>query len=216
MMKRSMTALVRGVALVALTLALSGCVGALGTTEPSKALASAPPERMGTVVGSIGYVSKGTFYHTYALLGRNLDNGEKVTFHYVHDGFAVTKVDFREGNREAELIALRLPEGRYAIEGYEFRGMNLLYQQTRTTPAGPPFSLPFEVKAGRTTYIGEYVVVPVISWRFLGARGVREFVWEIGGRSEHAVCALLDCRAQGRSRQRIVAESRHGNCATRG
>jgi hypothetical protein len=182
-MRKSIAAVALGVALVTLALALSGCVGTLGTTEASRILTGMSPEKMGTVVGSIGLVDKGTFYQRYALLARNLDGGEKVEFRYTHDGFEVTKVDFREGSREAALIALRLPEGRYAIEGYEFIGMSLQFNQTRT-PAPAPFSLPFEVKAGRTTYIGEYMVVPVLSWRFLGARGVREFVWEVGDRRE--------------------------------
>jgi hypothetical protein len=166
-----------------MALSTSACVGALGTTEVSQGLTAASPETMGTVVGSIGIVDKGTFYSRYDLLARNLATNERLRFQYTHDGFTVTKVDFREGRAESALIALRLPAGRYAIEDFQFIGMNLQFNQTRT-PAPGRFSLPFDVKPGQTTYIGEYVVVPVISWRFLGAKGVRDFVWEIADRRE--------------------------------
>jgi hypothetical protein len=164
-------------------LATTACVGALGTADVSDKLKTAPPETMGAVVGSIGIVRKGTFYRRYDLLARNLETNEQLRFQYTDDGFAVTKVDFREDPTEAALIALPLPAGRYAIEDFQFIGTNLRFQETRTEAPGR-FSLPFDVKAGQTTYIGQYLVVPVISWRFLGAKGVREIVWEIADRRE--------------------------------
>ncbi len=178
-----MSRLLSCMVVVVVSLAAAACVGVPGTANVSERLAAAPTEQTGTVVGSIGIVNKGTFHSRYALLARNLATNERVEFYFTHDGFVVTKPDFREGRTEAALIALRLPEGRYAIEGYEFRGMGIDFNQRRT-PAPQGFSIPFEVKAGQATYIGEYLIVPVISWRFLGAKGVRAMVWEIADRRD--------------------------------
>lgn len=145
-------------------------------------LLTQPPERMGTVVGSIGLLRKATNLQRYTLLARNVATGQQVEFFYADQSSFRYKPDFIDNGADVQLFTTPLPEGRYEIWNYEYSFVPLLrFMEPRRRPE-QDFSLPFEIKAGQATYLGQFIAVPSLGKPVLGMPNILAYYWEISDR----------------------------------
>jgi hypothetical protein len=127
-----------------------------------RTLAEADPAKMGVAVGSFGVkigVGQTVSGYQQLLLRRLQSTGEDITvsFQANLDDFPP---DFRDKDSQATIFALKLPEGWYEI--YNFRLLRPgIYGSSTTFGARSDFNFLFEVTAGKATYVGEYLSVPV-------------------------------------------------------
>jgi hypothetical protein len=148
---------------------LSACVVKQPGGMVDRKLAEADPAKMGVVVGSFGVkIGMGETVSGYQqLLIRRLQSSEDVTvsFQANLDDFPP---DFRDKASQATIFALKLPEGWYEI--YNFQMMRPgIYGSSTTYSARSDFNFLFQVEAGKATYVGEYLSVPVMARNIFGA-----------------------------------------------
>jgi len=144
---------------LAFVVAVAGCVADLNGPQISKALTTAKPEMMGMVVASMGTLREDTPYKTYTLEFRDIRSKETVFLPF--NAFAVggTPIDFRDGKADVALFAFQLPEGRYELFNFELSTGGMKINTHRRMK--DDISLPFDVKAGQVSYLGEFVSLPV-------------------------------------------------------
>lgn len=138
------------VLLLFLTAALAGCASQAG-------IAYKGPDA-GRVVVGIG-ATNDTSYSFYMLKYRQAGSPSKkalsgnFTF-FQTNLFAPRPPDYENAKESGVVIVDSLPPGRYEVFDYS------IYQNTgtmeRTYSSREPFSIPFEVKPGVTTYLGNY------------------------------------------------------------
>jgi len=75
------------------------------------------------------------------------------------DGWIATPVDFEYGSAKGSLFVARLPPGNYEISNVRFFLNNGL--STVTFSSRKDFSVPFSVKRGMATYLGEFLTYEV-------------------------------------------------------
>jgi hypothetical protein len=157
-----MLILARRMAWVLCLVVLSACVVKQPGAMVDRELAEADPAQTGVVVGSFGVkigVGQTVSGHQQLLLRRLKSTGEDITvsFQANLDDFPP---DFRDKDSQATIFALRLPEGWYEI--YNFRLLRPgIYGSSTTFAARSDFNFLFQVTAGKATYVGEYLSVPV-------------------------------------------------------
>lgn len=141
-------------------------------------LIRSPPERKGMVVGSTGVSKAVRGFHRYTLVAREVSTNEKLTFYFTPNAPYGERIDFREARFDASVFAFEIPDGRYEISNFELLAIGL-YGATRTLSARNDFSIPFDIKAGQTTYLGEFIAVNVLGRNFLGMQVVAGSYWEV-------------------------------------
>lgn len=171
---------------IAMAVGLASCMTVRDTYVVSNKLLDRPPEKTGVVVGSIGLAKSDIGYHRYSLIARDLATNEKLYFYFKRSGVLDTPADFSDGRAQSAIFALRLPEGRYEIHNIEYFSVGLFGSENRVT-ARRDFSIPFEIKAGEGTYLGEFVAVNVPGRNLLGMRTVIWTYWEIADRQDRDV-----------------------------
>jgi hypothetical protein len=127
-------------------------------------------DRGATVVG-IG-APPGYHYTRYSFLFRNV-GGPAATaapvgrFEYKTNSFlSGDSLDYRSDRERGVVVTATLPPGRYEIFEFHLFFTNGMYSETFRSSS--PFSIPFEVRAGETAYLGNYFALPRYGARRLG------------------------------------------------
>jgi hypothetical protein len=158
----AMLILARRMAWLLCLVVLSACVVKQPGGMVDRKLAEADPATMGAVVGSFGVkigVGETVSGYQQLLIRRLQSTSEDVTvsFQANLDDFPP---DFRDKTSQATIFALKLPAGWYEI--YNFRMVRPgIYGSSTTFSARSDLSFLFQVEAGKATYVGEYLSVPV-------------------------------------------------------
>jgi hypothetical protein len=149
---------------LSLLLGLVGCASTAG--RPDYVAADA-----GTVVLGIG-VATGTSYSTYSLEFRSIDpdsgRPKRSGFFYWHqtNPFGRQAPDY-SSDKESGIVSVRqLPPGQYEIHRVKLTAGSALSGTSEYT-SNKPFSIPFLVRSGETTYLGNFQANPVSSRRVL-------------------------------------------------
>jgi hypothetical protein len=183
--------------------ATASCATVADTYVVSNKLLSGPPEQMGTVVGSIGLSKKGRGHHRYTLVASEIASKEKVQFYFKRSGIFDTPADFDDARAEVAIFVLQLPQGRYHIHNFEYHSTGLWGSEFRQT-AREEFSVPFEIVAGQTTYLGEFVATPIFGRNLFGAQVVAITYWEVSDKEARDM-ALARQRMPGPHLGRVTA-----------
>jgi hypothetical protein len=119
----------------------------------------------GYIVMSLG-ASTETKYEAYKLFIRKMDKSLNSGVAYLPDNmFKPTKKDFIDNDSHGAVISFAMPAGDYEIYNCDiFENLGLRQTNYR---AKQDFSIPFSIKPGTATYLGEYIAF-TIGKGFLG------------------------------------------------
>lgn len=140
-------------------LVVSSCVSDTDAPQISKALSSAKPETMGVVVMSIGALREDRPFEVYGLDLRSIPSKEEIFVPFNARQVGGTAIDFRDATTDAAVFAFKVPEGRYEIYNYFVKSGGMRIKTS--IRLRHEISIPFDVKAGAVSYVGEFVGVPV-------------------------------------------------------
>jgi hypothetical protein len=119
----------------------------------------------GHIVISLG-ASTETNYSSYKLFIRKTDESLNSGVAYLPDNmFKPSKKDFIDNDSHGAIISFAMPAGDYEIYNFDIFE-NLGLRQTNYK-ARQDFSIPFSIRPGTTTYLGEYIAY-TIGKGFLG------------------------------------------------
>jgi hypothetical protein len=154
-------------------------------------LANAAAEETGYVVGSIGLMRKAKNFQTYRFKARPVGGDDRFEFFFYDQSSFTYRPDFVDNGADVRLFATPLRAGRYEIYWYEYSAMRLMPFLHDDSQDRPPqeFSLPFEVKPGQTTYLGQFKAVPHLGKPVLGTPNIFAYYWEIGDRRARDIAA---------------------------
>jgi hypothetical protein len=198
-----MVAALRLSLVVLLGLAVASCATVADTYVVSNKLLGAPPDQMGTVVGSIGISKKGRSHQRYTLVASEIASKEKVQFYFKRSGLFDTPTDFDDARAEVSIFVLELPQGRYQIQNFEYHSVGLWGSEFRQN-AREEFSVSFEIVAGQTTYLGEFVAMPIFGRNLFGREVPAATYWEISDKEARDI-ALARQRMPGPNLGRVTA-----------
>lgn len=139
-------------------LALGGCASGVWYLPSYDDL---PPEKSGVVIASVGgeWPMNARFSVGFRPIPATNTIGEFVFLR--NSLFSRIPIDIQNGATYATVATHRLPPGKYEIYGATVMvglgAAQLYYTDER------PFSFPFEIQAGKATYLGEFLAHPVQS-----------------------------------------------------
>ena len=113
----------------------------------------------GKVVLGLGAMNAGAAYSSYDLRFRRVDGAQTDTatnnFSYLSNNvFSSKKPDYQDAKETGVVIVKSLPAGKYEIINFNiFLNMGMT---SSNFSSRAPFSIPFTVKAGQVTYLGNY------------------------------------------------------------
>jgi len=110
----------------------------------------------------------GTEYSSYSLLIRSRDKQREADFVWLQvNMFSAEKPDFSEPGKAGVVRALSLAPGDYEL--YSFSVFQNGYPATMTYGPKKPFEIPFSIKPGQATYLGEYLAIATYGENLFGS-----------------------------------------------
>lgn len=137
---------------------LSGCAARLEAYQGADA---------GVAFATIAAKS-GTEYSSYRLLFRS--RAEKAEGEFVwlqNNWFSSDKPDFSDATKTGEVLPVKLAPGEYEL--YSVSTFQNGYPATMTWSPREPFSIPFTVRTGQATYLGEFLAIATFGENVFGA-----------------------------------------------
>ncbi|MBB6087965.1 hypothetical protein [Wenzhouxiangella marina] len=141
-----------------LLMTLVGCGGTIPVIKGEGALESVSSIGAGFVAGSIGKVHAGEerspFQSQYIWI-QSQESGEAFRIAFVQNDVWKTPVDFETETIQGSVFWMPLPPGDYEIfrVNYEFTGGPVIQRFYNEEP----FSIPFTISEGRTSYLGQFM-----------------------------------------------------------
>jgi hypothetical protein len=135
----------------------------------------------GVIIGSIDWPSEGPVYSPLKFKFRSTSTGKKYTIEAV-PSFNIysgkTKVQFSDGGYQGTTFAIALPTGEYEFFNYEMEDID----RTRWS-SEEDYSIPFNVKANQTSYLGEIKLHVKTTTDFLGGYIFHGGFWTVNDES---------------------------------
>lgn len=150
-----------------LALLLSGCISPEAVRMPI-GLENYSGAKAGQVFGSIG-AAQNAPYSSVEILFRKTGSSDSGRFVFAYDSIAGgVPLDIRDKTtRGATVFSARLPEGEYEIFQVSFF-LNRGQFGSTTFTAKEDFSIPFSIKEGQSTYLGEFISYHTTGKNFFG------------------------------------------------
>lgn len=143
-----------------LGLLAAGCVTQMGGAKPSTELSHVNEATAGFLLLSIGGPTDSSFI-TWGLQVQRLDGPGDVDITYDGRGLSLgTPRDYHEDDLAGAVFHVPLPPGQYAITGYTFFLQGMAPGSYGTYQPAAPLAIPFTIRQGQTTYLGEFVGMP--------------------------------------------------------
>jgi len=177
--------------LVAGLLSLAGCAGTehFGASV-SQDLAAESATAAGLLLGSMGFGAPNAYTDLEFHFRRKSDGKSGSLRVPPKSGAHASKIEIKgEGGRAVQVFAVPLPPGDYEFFtylGYAPGSGDANYARPKVD-----FSIPFKIAAGRTTYVGEYIVESRPQMRSTG-RLVAEARFVVADRLERDLAAARD------------------------
>lgn len=153
----------------AFCLFLSGCAPTSVTSFSGDVPGASAPA--GYLVASISAPREKGFFLTHTLFFREVASGETGYIALTAPARFDPEFDFETTTKNGGVMVTRLSPGKYELYNFELDGHTAMWSAT------DDFSIPFEISAGQTTYIGEYFGMPVWGTNFIGLASVDGFYW---------------------------------------
>lgn len=138
-------------------LALTACAGQTGQYAGPDA---------GYAMASLA-ADTGTEYSSHRFLFRSRDGTREGEFVWLQNNwFSSDKPDFTQPGKAGELTVVKLAPGEYEL--YSYSVFQNGYPATMTYGPRESFAIPFTVKTGQATYLGEYMAVATFGKNIFG------------------------------------------------
>ncbi len=159
---------------------LTGC----GTSRPDADYSGAtlsPGDPAGVVIASISRGKDMFRTNFYTLHFRNVNTKDEGTLSMSTPDLSESNFEIAENDYMGFVTSQQLPPGKYEI--FNISTVVGTTVGRNTTKFRQDFSIPFEIKPGRITYIGAYECTPVIGEGFFGQPAMVDMYWRLADRS---------------------------------
>jgi hypothetical protein len=155
------------VVVVLFALLITGCVSSGPASGPPVIGFTENPTLSGKYSGAdAGYLimslaaRKGIRFNGYSILFRKADRSADGAVWWGQDSpYDQRKLDINDSNETGVVDVRRLPPGDYEIFNYDIDWVGGLGR--RNWKSKQDFSIPFTIKSGQATYVGEFMAAPV-------------------------------------------------------